>query len=128
MKQKRLFLMSVLLFTGFFAFSQNATYLYVDSTDGLRVRDKASLDGKRIGGLTHRQKVKVAEKGEKATIDGIASNWIKIELPSTEWTSNKPEYGWVFGGYLKAERSEPTSVNCESLYTPSEKKYKPHKA
>mgnify|MGYP003322020599 CR=1 FL=1 len=101
--------------------------MYVDSPEGLKVRDKAGLDGTRISGLTHLQKVKVAEKGAKATIDGIASNWIKIEIPSTEWTSNKPSYGWVFGGYLKSVRNEPSVIKSESIYVPSVKNTRPIK-
>lgn len=81
--------------------------LYVDSEDGLRVRDKPSLKSNRICGLTHRFPVKVVAIGKEETVDGITAPWVEILIPSHEWKSRKTaEYGWVFGGYLSAKQPE----------------------
>ena len=76
--------------------------MYVDSEDGLKVRDYPSLKSKRICGLPHRLPVKVVAVGKEETIDGISAPWIEILVPSYEWKSGEPEYGWVFGGYVSS--------------------------
>lgn len=81
--------------------------MYVDSEDGLRVRDYPSLKSNRLCGLTHRFPVKVVAIGKEETIDGITAPWVEILIPSHEWKSKKTaEYGWVFGGYLSAKQPE----------------------
>ena len=74
--------------------------MYVNSEDGLKVRDLPSLKSNRICGLAHRLPVKVIALGKEETIDGITAPWIEILVPRYEWKSDDPEYGWVFGGYL----------------------------
>lgn len=78
--------------------------MYVDSEDGLKVRDYPSLKSNRLCGLTHRFSVKVVAIGKEETIDGITAPWIEILIPRYEWKSEEPEYGWVFGGYLSKEQ------------------------
>ena len=78
--------------------------MYVDSADGLRVRDRPSLKSNRLCGLTHRLPVKVVAIGREETIDGITAPWVEILLPRYEWHGFEPEFGWVFGGYLTAKR------------------------
>ena len=78
--------------------------MYVDSPEGLRVRDNPSLKSNRICGLTHRLPVKVVAIGKEETIDGITAPWVEILIPKEEWKSNEPEYGWIFGGYIKKEQ------------------------
>ena len=77
--------------------------MYVDSVDGLKVRDCPSLKSNRICGLKHRFPVKVVAIGKEESIDGITAPWVEILIPSYEWKSGSPEYGWVFGGYLSKE-------------------------
>ncbi|MBQ1591806.1 MAG: hypothetical protein II077_07175 [Treponema sp.] len=74
--------------------------MYVNSEDGLKVRDLPSLKSNRICGLAHRLPVKVVAVGKEETIDGITAPWIEILVPRYEWKGGNPEYGWVFGGYL----------------------------
>ena len=85
------------------AYFKNSTgidFLYVDSPEGLRIRDTPSLSGNRIGVLFDRMKVKVISVGKETRIDGIQSNWVKILLPVETVKSGANVYGWVFGGYL----------------------------
>ena len=77
--------------------------MYVNSEDGLKVRDYPSLKSNRLCGLTHRSSVKVVAIGKEETIDGITAPWVEILLPRYEWKSEETEYGWVFGGYLSKE-------------------------
>lgn len=78
--------------------------MYVDSKDGLKVRDKPSLKSNRLCGLTHRHRVKIVAIGKEETIDGITAPWVEILLPRYEWKTFEAEYGWVFGGYLSKKR------------------------
>ncbi len=80
--------------------------MYVDSPEGLRVRDKPSLQSNRICGLTHRLPVKIVAIGKEETIDGITAPWVEILIPRYEWKGENPEYGWIFGGYLKENRPD----------------------
>ncbi len=78
--------------------------MYVDSLEGLRVRNEPSLSAKRVCGLPNALPVKIIEVGKETKIDGIKDNWVKILLPAYEWKGENPEYGWVFGGYLSEEK------------------------
>lgn len=78
--------------------------MYVNSNDGLKVRDTPNLSGKRICGLVNAQPVKIIEIGNETTIDGIKDNWVKILIPAYEWKEEKSEFGWVFGGYLSEKK------------------------
>ncbi|MCR5081050.1 MAG: SH3 domain-containing protein [Treponema sp.] len=91
--------------------------MYVDSAEGLRVRDKPSLKSNRLCVLPHRLPVKVVAIGKEATIDGITAPWVEILIPCYEWKNkNIQEFGWVFGGYLKKEQREfLTPKNKEEL-------------
>lgn len=80
--------------------------MYVNSEDGLRVRDNPSLRSNRICGLTHCSPVKIISIGKEETIDGITAPWVEILLPFSEWNGMEPEYGWVFGGYLSKDFPE----------------------
>lgn len=92
--------------------------MYVDSKEGLRVRDYPSLKSNRICGLTHRLPVKVVAIGKEETIDGIKAPWVEILIPRYEWKSAEPEYGWVFGGYLSKEQAKFVAPKNENeLYS-----------
>lgn len=80
--------------------------MYVNSKEGLKVRDKPSLKSNRICGLPHRIPVKIVAIGKEETIDKITAPWIEILLPVYEWKSDKAEYGWVFGGYLSSKQPD----------------------
>lgn len=79
--------------------------MYINSPEGLKVREKQDLKSNRICSVCHRFPVKIVAIGKEVTIDGITDPWIEILLPRYLWKSNNtPEYGWVFGGYLSKER------------------------
>lgn len=78
--------------------------MYVDSVDGLRVRDKPSLKSNRLCALTHRLPLKVVAIGQEETIDGITAPWVEILIPRYEWKDEKAEYGWAFGAYLSEKQ------------------------
>ena len=80
--------------------------MYVDSKDGLRVRDYPSLKSNKICSLTHRFPVKVVAVGKEETIDGITAPWVEILIPCCcyEWKSDEAEFGWVFGAYLSEKQ------------------------
>jgi len=80
--------------------------MYVDSEDGLKVRDYPSLKSNRLCGLIHRLPVKVVAIGKEETIDGITAPWVEILIPCYEWKSDKAEYGWAFGGYLSSKQPD----------------------
>jgi hypothetical protein len=74
--------------------------MYVNSQEGLRVRDKPDLDGEKLFLLENNQKVIIFKKDiNNVTIDGITGNWLYIR------TNNNEGQGWVFGGYLSKERN-----------------------
>lgn len=80
--------------------------MYVDSEDGLRVRDKPSLKSNRLCALPHRLPVKIVAIGKEETIDGLTDPWVEILLPRYEWKTDEPEYGWVFGGYIQNNQAD----------------------
>ena len=45
--------------------------VYVDSEDGLKVRDYPSLKSNRICGLSHKMRLQVVAVGKEETIDNI---------------------------------------------------------
>ena len=70
--------------------------MFINSEDGLRVRDKPSLNSKRLCALPYRFPVKVVAIGKEEKIDNITAPWIEILIPRYEWKNEEPEYGWVF--------------------------------
>lgn len=53
---------------------------YVNSIEGLKVRDTPSLSGKRVAGLVNALPVKIISVGDSVTIDDITDNWVKKKL------------------------------------------------
>lgn len=95
--------------------AKSVNTMYVNSFEGLKVRDAPNLSGKRICGLVNAQPVKIIEIGNETTIGGIKDNWVKILIPAYDWKEEKPEFGWVFGGYLsekkiKYDLTSPTDI------------------
>ncbi len=71
--------------------------MYINSLEGLRVRDIPHLEGNRIALLADLTEVLVMTEGSDiVTIDGIHGRWAYIESGAIE--------GWVFGGYLSEEK------------------------
>lgn len=89
--------------------------MYVNSLDGLKVRDTPNLSGKRICGLVNALPVKITEIGNETEIDGIKDNWVKILIPAYEWKNQNLEYGWVFGGYLSEEKIQYNLNSTEDI-------------
>ena len=109
---KKKFLFAVVIMVASFCFGQSFSaggYAFVDASSGLRVRDDASLNARKIGVVYDRMKVKILEVGPKVTIDGISSNWIRILLPVESIKQRRTVSGWVFGGYL-SEKLKPFST------------------
>ncbi|MDD5929046.1 MAG: SH3 domain-containing protein [Spirochaetales bacterium] len=110
---KRIFVFLLILSVAFQLSAESKKYynnkklintMYVNSLEGLKVRDTPNLSGKRICGLVNALPVKIIEIGNETEIDGIKDNWVKILIPAYEWESENPEYGWVFGGYLSENK------------------------
>jgi hypothetical protein len=67
--------------------------MFVNSYEGLRVRNLPSIDGERIGLLENLTKVVVIKEDNNiVNIDGIDGKWTFIDADSIQ--------GWVFGAYL----------------------------
>jgi hypothetical protein len=78
--------------------------MYVNSPEGLRVRDKPNLDGEKLFLLEENHEVTTLIKDvNNIIIDGIVGNWVYIKSNSNE------SQGWVFDGYLSKEKN--ISVN-----------------
>ena len=89
----------------------------IDSLDGLNVRTEPSLNAKKICALPYQLNVILTSLGPNDEIDGIKSAWCEILLPKYLWSSSKPEFGWVFGGYLydKITTRRNFSINDQPL-------------
>ena len=72
-------------------------FRYVNSIDGLRIRNKPGTDGEKIGSLKNKEKIEVvSETSLIQTIDEIKSNWVEIKTEN-DFT------GYVFGGFLEKD-------------------------
>ena len=76
------------------------------TVDFLRLRETEQITSRTITTMNKGTLVKIQEIGSKQTIDGIASNWVKIEvIPVGRDVEGKRLYedttGWCFGGYLE---------------------------
>jgi hypothetical protein len=93
--------------------------MYVNSPEGLRVRDKPNLDGEKLFLLENNHEVTVLKKDvNNVIIDRIMGNWAYIKSNSIE------VQGWVFGGYLSSVKDKEKSLfekyiflsNCALTY------------
>ena len=118
--KKKLF--TILLFlSAFYVYSapRLQLYKYMEVTENLRLRTPKHDGRKVITVLNAGTKVKIIDINEEETIDGITSNWVKIEVQrnSTDKDGNEIKYGvvgWCFGGYLKESKPviyEPDYAN-----------------
>lgn len=76
-------------------------WMAVDSKEGLRVRKSPSLKAEKICLLPDNFRVTITCLGQEVTVDNIKSAWVEILIPRFLWETSEPEFGWVFGGYLK---------------------------
>ena len=114
---KKVYFIFVLFFITKFGFSQNLLVpgkeLYV--VDNLRLRTEESTKSQIITTIGINTQVTILEIGKEETIDGIKSNWVKIQITVTGKDNNDnwiPKYteGWCYGGYL----SESLNVNVKN--------------
>jgi hypothetical protein len=88
---------------------EHTEIMYINSPEGLRVRDKPSLDGEKLFLLEKNHEVIILKKDiNNIIIDGIIGNWMYIRSNSNE------AQGWVFGGYLSKEKN--LSINNFKKY------------
>ncbi len=66
--------------------------------ENLYLREGGSRNDAKIALMKASSCVYITEVGEKETIDGITSNWVKIMLTESDGSTIE---GWCFGGYLK---------------------------
>lgn len=103
----------------FYEESKILRIMYVNSVEGLRVREKPDLNSKKICTLPYRFFVKIVKIENEVVIDGIKDPWVKILLPRTEWEGEMQKYGYVFGGYLQKQQSsfDINKINIENFLT-----------
>ncbi len=103
MMKKLLLILATLVVLCFAAAAEDI--MYVTSPDGLRVRSEPNLSSAKIYVLYYGEYVLVDKIGEKATIDGITANWVKVNLFDAH--DDVPAVsGWVFGGYLSKKEQD----------------------
>ncbi len=114
---KKLYFIFFLFLMTKFCFSQNLLVpekeLYV--IDNLRLRAEESTKSEILTTIGINTKVTILQIGKEETIDGIKSNWVKIQIRGTAKDNNDnwiPKYteGWCYGGYL----SESLNVNVKN--------------
>jgi hypothetical protein len=77
--------------------------MYVNSPEGLRVRNLPSINGDRIGLLDYFTEVKIIkEDNDIVSIEGIEGKWVNIITPIE---------GWIFDGFLENEEQYKNSFN-----------------
>ena len=95
---KKLILIFALIFiSGVLATAQDsALWRYVNTLDGVNVRDKPSLNAKKKFTLKCNERVQLLEKSqEKETIGEFEEPWCKIRTQDGSW-------GFVYGAYLSS--------------------------
>ena len=90
-------------------------------TENLRLRTDDKTTAQVVTTLVAGARVKVFAPGREDTIDGIASNWVQVEVlgGAKDKDSNAIESGtkgWLFGGYLSKteEAAESEKANEEA--------------
>ena len=74
--------------------------------ENLKLRSGEATSTQVLAVMQAGTKVKILELGKAETIDGISSNWVKIEIQSEAKDKDgksikKGTIGWCYGGYLK---------------------------
>jgi len=80
-------------------------FMYVNSKEGLRLRDKPDISGKVLDILKYKQQVIIEDKSnDKVVIDSIDDYWYLVTVDN--------RIGWVFAGYLRNTIDE---IDCEEI-------------
>lgn len=84
---------------------------YVNPICRLKMRVSPSLNSMSFLTLNPGTLLKITEIGDRTTIDGIKSNWVKVEPVNDDksvegyvvknWLPGEETSAWVFGGYLE---------------------------
>ena len=110
---KKLILIFALIFiSGVLATAQDsALWRYVNTLDGVNVRDKPSLSGKKKFALKCNERVQLIEEtAEKETIGEFEEPWCKIRTQDGSW-------GFVYGAYLSKSLASAAYFRCyEALH------------
>ena len=74
--------------------------------ENLKLRSGEATSTQVLSVMSAGTKVKILELGKAETIDGISSNWVKVEVQKgAKDRDGKPvkagTVGWCYGGYLK---------------------------
>ena len=74
--------------------------------ENLKLRSGEAISTKVLTVMAVGTKVKILELGKSETIDGIFSNWVKVEVQKgakdRDGNPIKPgTVGWCFGGFLE---------------------------
>ena len=114
MKMKKLFLILALFVLLSVAFAESGAYRYVNTLDGVNVRDKPSLSGKKKFALKCNERVELLEEtAEKEKIGDSEKPWCKIRTQSGSW-------GFVYGEYLSRTLEEAADFRCYEILNPVE--------
>ena len=75
-------------------------------SENLKLRSAEATTSEVLTVMSARTKVKILELGKAENIDGINSNWVKVEVQSGAKdrdgrTIRAGTVGWCYGGYLK---------------------------
>ena len=75
-------------------------------TENLKLRSGEATSTQVLTVMAAGTKVKILELGHSETIDGITSNWVKVEVQAdAKDRDGKPikagTVGWCYGGYLE---------------------------
>jgi hypothetical protein len=78
--------------------------MYVNSIEGLRVRNTPDINGERIALLNDLVEVLIIKEDEnEITIDGVNGKWCFVNYGNIE--------GWVFGGFLSFSKPVRRNMN-----------------
>ena len=73
--------------------------------ENLKLRSGEDTSTQVLAVMSAGAKVRILELGKAETIDGIPSNWVKVEIISgNDGNGNKLKSGmtgWCYGGYLR---------------------------
>lgn len=75
------------------------------TVDNLRIRDGEGIENTSLFSLPSFTLVKVIDRGNEETIDGITANWVQVEMAEDTVSVQGDEIkkgtvGWCFGGYV----------------------------
>ena len=75
-------------------------------TENLKLRSGEATSTQVLTVMSAGTKVKILELGKAETIDGISSNWVKVEVQAGAKDRDGKvikagTVGWCYGGYLK---------------------------